>query len=131
MAVNLVNLESVGLARGTRQILRDVSLGVAHGDRIGVVGRNGSGKTTLLSGHARRQTVDTGRVAHAGGLRVGRLGQHDDLPAEPTVRTIVLGSRPEYEWAGDPRIRDVLANLLGAVPLNAVIGPLSGGERRR
>ena len=131
MAVNLVNLESVGLAHGTLQVFHDVSLGIARGDRIGVVGRNGSGKTTLLQVLARRQHVDRGRVTHTGGLRVGVLGQQDDLPAGQTVREVVLGDRAEHEWAGDARIREVLANLLVAVPLDAVIGPLSGGERRR
>ncbi|HEX6233387.1 MAG TPA: ABC-F family ATP-binding cassette domain-containing protein [Jiangellaceae bacterium] len=131
MAVNLVNLESVGLAHGTLQVFHDVSLGIARGDRIGVVGRNGSGKTTLLQVLARRQHVDRGRVTHTGGLRVGVLGQQDDLPAGQTVREVVLGDRAEHEWAGDARIREVLANLLGAVPLDAIIRPLSGGERRR
>ncbi len=131
MAVNLVNLESGGLAHGQHQILHGISLGVARGDRIGVVGRNGSGKTTLLNVLARRQSVDSGRVTHTGGLRVGQLGQHDNLTAERTVRAVVLGSRPEHEWAGDARIREVLANLLAVVPLDATIGPLSGGERRR
>jgi ABC transport system ATP-binding/permease protein len=131
MAVNLVNLESVTLAYGTRQILHEVSLGVAAGERIGVVGRNGGGKSTLLQVLARDVAPDSGRVTHAGGLRVGRLGQHDDLDPDETVRAAVVGDRPEHEWAGDARVRDVLANLLAAVPLDAVIGPLSGGERRR
>ena len=47
--LNLVNLERVHKAHGTTVILDDVSLGVAAGERIGVVGRNGGGKTTLLS----------------------------------------------------------------------------------
>src|SRR5829696_1647120 len=47
--LNLVNLERVHKAHGTAVILDDVSLGVAAGERIGVVGRNGGGKSTLLS----------------------------------------------------------------------------------
>src|SRR5437763_1284241 len=47
--LNLVNLERVHKAHGTTVILDDVSLGVAAGERIGVVGRNGGGKSTLLS----------------------------------------------------------------------------------
>ena len=45
---NLVNLESVSHAFGTRVLLDGVSLGVGAGEVIGVVGRNGDGKTTLL-----------------------------------------------------------------------------------
>ena len=48
MAVNLVNLENVTVAHGTRLLMDGVSLGVSEGDRIGIVGRNGGGKTTLL-----------------------------------------------------------------------------------
>ena len=70
MAVNLVNLENVRKAHGTTVVLDDVSLGVADGERIGVVGRNGSGKSTLLRVLADVERVDTGRVTHTGGLTV-------------------------------------------------------------
>ena len=66
---NLVNLEDVRLSYGTRALLDGVSLGIAEGERIGVVGRNGGGKTTLLEVLARRRTPDAGRVTHTGGLR--------------------------------------------------------------
>ena len=72
MAVNLVNLENVRKAHGTTVVLDDVSLGVADGERIGVVGRNGSGKSTLLRVLADAERVDAGRVTHTGGLTVGR-----------------------------------------------------------
>ena len=45
---NLINLEDVTVAHGTKLLLDKVSLGVSDDDRIGVVGRNGGGKTTLL-----------------------------------------------------------------------------------
>ena len=45
---NLLNLERVSKSYGVRPLLTDVSLGVAAGERIGIVGRNGDGKTTLL-----------------------------------------------------------------------------------
>ncbi|HEU0041932.1 MAG TPA: ATP-binding cassette domain-containing protein, partial [Jiangellaceae bacterium] len=128
---NLINLESVTKTYGTRHVLDGVSLGVAVGDRIGVVGRNGGGKSTLLRLLARREPADAGRVTHTGGLRVGRLGQHDDLDPKATVRHIVVGDRPEHDWAADPRIRDIIAHLVPQVSLDAVVGPLSGGERRR
>ncbi|MEV5411453.1 ABC-F family ATP-binding cassette domain-containing protein [Thermopolyspora sp. NPDC052614] len=129
--MNLVNLESVSHAYGPKPLLHEVSLGVEEGDRIGVVGRNGGGKTTLISVLAGRLTPDGGRVTHTRGLRIGFLSQGDDLDPERTVRDLVLGGRPEHEWAGDATIREILANLLGDVDLAAQAGTLSGGERRR
>ncbi|MFR9673477.1 ABC-F family ATP-binding cassette domain-containing protein [Streptomyces sp. TR06-5] len=138
MAVNLVNLEAVGKVYGTRALLDGVSLGVSEGDRIGVVGRNGDGKTTLIRILAQQEPSDTGRVTHAGGLRLGVLTQHDSLDPRATVRHEVLGDMAEHEWAGDPKIRDVLTGLFGGLGMpgfpdgpETVIGPLSGGERRR
>ncbi len=128
-AANLVNLENVGKAYGPRVLLGGVSLGVASGERIGVVGRNGDGKTTLVSILAGVTEPDTGRVTHGRDLRVGYLPQHDR--AEGTVRELVLGARPEHDWAGDPRAREVITALLPGVELNSPVGQLSGGERRR
>ncbi len=45
---NLVSLEAVTRSYSGDPVLADVSLGVAAGDRIGVVGKNGGGKSTLL-----------------------------------------------------------------------------------
>jgi ATP-binding cassette subfamily F protein uup len=128
---NLVNLEGVSKTYGTRTLLSDISLGLAVGERIGVVGRNGDGKTTLLRVLSRREAPDSGRVTHMRDLRLGMLPQHDHLDPAATVRSVVIGDRPEHVWAGDPRIRAVASALLGDVPLDATIGPLSGGERRR
>jgi len=126
---NLVNLESVSKAYRPLVLLDSVSLGVAAGERIGVVGRNGDGKTTLVSVLARAIEPDSGRVAHARGLRIGYLPQHDG--ADGTVREMVLGARPDYDWAGDARAREVMAALLPGVGLHAAAAQLSGGERRR
>ncbi|MBB1256599.1 ABC-F family ATP-binding cassette domain-containing protein [Streptomyces alkaliterrae] len=138
MAVNLVNLEAVGKAYALRTLLDGVSLGVNEGDRIGVVGRNGDGKTTLIHILARSEPADSGRVTHAGGLRLGLLSQQDSLDPKATIRHEVLGDMADHEWAGNARIRDVLTGLFGGLEpagfadgMDTVIGPLSGGERRR
>ncbi|MFF3565657.1 ABC-F family ATP-binding cassette domain-containing protein [Streptomyces sp. NPDC002574] len=138
MAVNLVNVESVSKVYGTRTLLDGISLGVSEGDRIGVVGRNGDGKTTLIRMLAKLEGPDSGRVTHTSGLRLGVLTQHDSLDPAATVRHEVIGDRPDHDWAGDAKIRDVLTGLFGGLDLpgfpqglETVIGPLSGGERRR
>jgi ATP-binding cassette subfamily F protein uup len=141
MPVNLVNLEDVTVAHGTRLLLDGVSLGVSDGDRIGVVGRNGGGKTTLLRTLTRAEEPNSGRVTHAGGLRVGVLTQDVRVDARLTAHAAVLGETAEHTWAGDARIREVLdgLGLLGdggragdeGIGLDSVVGTMSGGERRR
>jgi ATP-binding cassette subfamily F protein uup len=135
---NLVNIESVSKAYGTRTLLDGVSLGLAEGDRIGVVGRNGGGKSTLLKLLAKSEQPDAGRVVHSGGTHLAAVGQHDELDPAATIRAQLLGGRPEHEWAGQAQIRDVLTGLFGGIDapgfaqgLDTVVGPLSGGERRR
>lgn len=137
-AANLVNLEAVDKVYGTRALLDGISLGVAEGDRIGVVGRNGDGKTTLVRLLAKLEEPDAGRVTHTGGLTLGVLTQGDTLDPAATVRHEVVGDMADHEWAGDARVRDVLTGLFGGLDLpgfeqglDTVIGPLSGGERRR
>jgi len=132
MAVNLVNLENVTVAHGTRLLLDGVSLGVSEGDRIGVVGRNGGGKTTLLKTLIKTEEPHSGRVTHTGGLRVGVLTQDVRVDVTLTAHQAVLGETAEHTWAGDARVREVLDGLgLHDIGLDSVIGTMSGGERRR
>jgi ATP-binding cassette subfamily F protein uup len=137
-ARNLVNLKDVAKGFASRSVLRDVTLGVSAGDRIGIVGRNGDGKSTLLALVSGAQEADAGAVTRITGLDLGILGQGDDLDATQTIRAELVGGRADHEWAADARFRSVLDGLLGGVDitrfpqgLDTVIAPLSGGERRR
>ncbi|HLK94390.1 MAG TPA: ABC-F family ATP-binding cassette domain-containing protein [Nocardioidaceae bacterium] len=127
----LVGLESVTRSYGTRALLDRVSLGVAVGDRVGVVGRNGAGKSTLLHTLAGRQPPDGGRVVRRRNVGTGLLAQGDDLDPDATVRAAVLGGRRDHEWAADPTTREVVQTLLAGSGLDRSVGSLSGGERRR
>jgi ABC transport system ATP-binding/permease protein len=138
VARNLVNLKSVDKGYGSRSVLRDVTLGVSAGDRIGIVGRNGDGKSTLLALISGAEEADAGMVTRAGDLDLGILGQGDELDEAQTIRHELVGGRADHEWAADARFRSVLDGLLGGVDitrfpqgLDTVIAPLSGGERRR
>lgn len=130
-AANLVSLERVHKAYGVRPLLDGVSLGVGAGERIGVVGRNGDGKTTLLRLLGGLEEPDEGRISRNRGLHLGFLTQGDDLDPAATVRAAVLGDRADHEWAADTTTREVVEVLLAGVPLDRVVGGLSGGERRR
>jgi ATPase subunit of ABC transporter with duplicated ATPase domains len=128
---HLLGAEALHLEYPTTVVFDSVSLGVNEGDRIGIVGRNGDGKSSLLAMLAGRLEPDSGRVTVRGGVRIGVLDQADTLDDDLTIGSAVVGDRPEYEWAGDPRVRDVLAGLLGDLPWDAVLSTLSGGQRRR
>ncbi|HEX5406325.1 MAG TPA: ABC-F family ATP-binding cassette domain-containing protein [Pseudonocardiaceae bacterium] len=132
---NLVNLEAVHKSFGVRPLLDGVSLGVADGDRIGVVGLNGGGKTTLLEVLAGVEPPDDGRVSQTRGLRLAVVTQRSELDDRITVRQAVidpLGTSADHEWAADPRVRGVLNGLgIGALGMDTEVGTMSGGERRR
>ena len=127
----MLGCEKVRVDFPTKTVFESVSLGVDEGDRIGIVGRNGDGKSTLLSVMAGMLEPDEGRVLRNGAVRVGVLGQFDKLSDDDTVERAVVGDIPEYEWAGDARIRDIIAGLASDVPGDAKVGTLSGGQRRR
>jgi len=129
---NLVNLEDVTVAHGTKLLLDRVSLGIDDRDRIGVVGRNGGGKTTLLKTLLKVEEPHSGRVTHAGGLRVGMLTQDVRVDERLTAHQAILGDTAEHTWAGDARVREVLDGLgMHEVGLDAPVATMSGGERRR
>ena len=127
----LLGCEKARVEFPTKTVFEDVSLGLDEGDRIGVVGKNGDGKSTLLSLLAGIIEPDEGRVIRTRGVRVGVLGQADALSDDDTVEHAVVGDIPEYEWAGDARVRDIISGLAADIPWQGRVGDLSGGQRRR
>ena len=127
----LLGCEKARVEFPTKTVFEDVSLGLDEGDRIGVVGKNGDGKSTLLSLLAGIIEPDEGRVIRTRGVHVGVLGQADALSDDDTVEHAVVGDIPEYEWAGDARVRDIISGLAADIPWQGRVGDLSGGQRRR
>ncbi len=128
---HLLGAEAVHLEYPTQVVFESVTVGVGDGDRIGIVGRNGDGKSSLLGLLTGQLRPDSGRVTQRSGLRVGAVGQTDTLDSTSTVGWTLVGDRPEHEWAGDARTRDVVSGLVADIDWNAAIGTLSGGQRRR
>lgn len=127
----LFGCEGVHLEYPTKKVLDNVTLGVHEGDRIGIVGQNGDGKSTLLGVLASTVEPEDGLVRRTRGLRIGMLAQRDSLDDEATVERAVVGDTPEYVWAGDARVREVIAALIADIDWQAQVGTLSGGQRRR
>jgi len=128
---HLLGAEQIALDFPTKTVFESVTIGIDEGDRIGIVGRNGDGKSTLLRIFAGRLQPDSGRVTTRGGVTIGMLDQTDVLDQEGTVGRAIVGDMQDYEWAGDAKIRDVIAGLVADIPWDAVVGTLSGGQRRR
>ena len=70
---------------GPDTILENVSLSVARGERIGIVGRNGGGKTTLLKAILGIEQPASGNIHIAKGIRIGYLSQIQSIDESQTV----------------------------------------------
>ncbi|MDR1441164.1 MAG: ABC-F family ATP-binding cassette domain-containing protein [Bifidobacteriaceae bacterium] len=128
---HLIGAEAISISFTGDPVLQDVSLGLAEGDRIGIVGRNGEGKSTLMALLAGTLEPDQGRVTMRAGIQVGGLDQADDLPSGASLRQVVVGDQPDHLWATRPRAREVINALIGDLDLAQPVDQLSGGQRRR
>ena len=115
----------------TKEVFNSVTVGLNEGDRIGIVGRNGDGKSTLMKILTKQLVPDVGRITWRGNLQVGVLTQVDEIDPNLSVAMAVVGDRPQFEWASDPKIRDVLKGLVADLDWDQSVGSLSGGQRRR
>ncbi|MGZ5827158.1 MAG: ABC transporter ATP-binding protein [Xanthobacteraceae bacterium] len=75
IALSRVNL-SLGRCAGRVHILKDISLSIANGEAVGLVGPSGSGKSTLLMVMAGLERIDSGSIIVAG-ADIGNLGEDD------------------------------------------------------
>src|SRR6476661_1416257 len=130
----VIEADHVGKSFGERQIIRDFSLRIQRGDRIGVVGPNGAGKTTLLKLLTGELQPDTGTVALAKTLSGIVIDQQRKLMApSKRVRDVLAHGGDWIEVRGHKKhIKGYLKEFLFDPALaDAPIGSLSGGERSR
>ena len=130
-------VEAKGIAKsfGDTPIVRDFSIRIQRGDRIGLVGPNGAGKTTLLKMLVGELAPDTGTVALGANLAMATLDQgREVLDANTSVRDTLTGGRGDSVFVGGQTrhvvgyMRDFLfAPEQSGTPVSA----LSGGERGR
>src|SRR6266446_4158364 len=98
----LLTANDLALAYGHQRLLEAVTLSVAPGEKVGLVGRNGSGKTSLLKILAGHQNADAGDVSRRRGLRIGYLPQEFELDDSRSVReNIEAGAVDLMKWLQD------------------------------
>ena len=130
----VIDAEHVTKSFGERAIIKDFSLRIQRGDRIGLVGANGAGKTTLLRLLTKEIAPDSGTVSHAKTLSGIVIDQQRRLmdPAK-RVRDVLAEGGDWIEVRGVKKhIKGYLKEFLFAPELTeAPIASLSGGERSR
>ena len=83
--ISYLQIENLTKSFGDLVLLENTSLGVAEGQRIGLIAKNGSGKTTLLNIIAGKEGYDSGTISFRRDLRVGYLEQDPQYPEGLTV----------------------------------------------
>ena len=130
----VIDAEHVSKGFEGRTIIRDFTLRVQRGDRIGIVGANGAGKTTLLKLLTGELPPDSGKVSQAKTLSGIVIDQQRKL-MEPskTVRDVLAHGGDWIEVRGHKKhIKGYLKEFLFDPSLTeALVGSLSGGERSR
>lgn len=102
--MNILSAEGISKSYSEKILFNNISLGIAEGDKIGLIGINGTGKSTLLKVIAGLETTDTGRIIKGNIVRVGYLEQSPSFDAGTTVlEQVFAGPTPimqllrEYE----------------------------------
>lgn len=131
----LVALEEQGAGYAEKNVLDPVSLSLAPGDRVAILGRNGAGKSTLTRLIAGELEGRGGRRVEAPDLRVGYFAQHqlEQLDTRSTAFEHVrrLGG-PAFERAPEQAVRDLLAGFgFRGDRVFEPVAPFSGGEKAR
>ena len=130
----VIDAKYISKAYGDRTIIRDLSLRVTRGDRIGIVGRNGAGKTTLIKLLTGELAPDSGTIRLAKTLDGVVIDQQRKLMApEKTIRDVLADGGDWIEVLGAKKhvVGYLKEFLFDGNMVDAKIGTLSGGERSR
>lgn len=127
----LLAAEHIEKNYGMKRLIRDASLYLDTGDKVGIIGINGTGKSTLLRVLARVEEPDSGTVQVFPNVQVSYMPQNPDMDADATVLEQVFRDLPsEYRTVADYEARTMLTRL-GLNDHDQKIGTLSGGQRKR
>lgn len=129
----LLSCQSLSKTFGSRPLFSDVSMGVAQGERVGMIGPNGSGKSTLLKLLAGLESADTGGLTQRRDLHVGYVPQADTFPEGATVSSVVTAAvLPSCHDEHEAEVRaSVVLSRVGFTRFDQPAVELSGGWRKR
>ena len=131
----VIEAERIGKSYDGKPVVRDFSLRVMRGDRIGVIGANGAGKTTLINLLTGALAPDSGEIRIGANVLMASLDQkRTSLKATTTLVDALTGGGSDYVTINGER-RHVIGYmrdfLFGPEQARTPIEKLSGGERGR
>jgi len=134
LANRVIELRDVTMDLGGRTLFQNVSLNLAAGERLGIVGRNGLGKSTLLRVMLGQLEPTTGEVEIGARTEINYVDQNRLLLDDAKTVWEEVGEGSEYVRLGEENItlRGYLRRFLFTEErINTKINQLSGGERSR
>jgi len=127
----LLSAEKITKSYSDKILLKDISLYLNVGDKIGVVGVNGTGKSTFLKIIAQVEEPDSGIISKNPGVRIEYLQQNPEWNEDLTILEHVLqGSSSDSKYKKDYEAKAILTKL-GIEEFDKQISCLSGGQKKR
>lgn len=127
----LLSAEHISINYGIKELVKDASLYLEPGDKIGVIGINGTGKSTLLRCLAGAEQPDSGVVTRFPNVQVVFLAQNPPMEETNTVLQQVFASQNDAYREIHQYEAVSMLNKLGIPDPEAAVGTLSGGQRKR
>lgn len=128
---HLIDIEHLTLGYGEHVVLKDVTLTIRSGDRVGVLGVNGAGKSTLIKAIAGTLEPMSGTLRRGQGLVIGYFAQHqlEQLDLESTPLEVFKHKAPAVR---EQELRDWLGRFRFSGDFaDTKIRTFSGGEKAR
>jgi ATP-binding cassette subfamily F protein uup len=127
----LMSAHQLSHSFASRNLFRQVSLGLFEGDRVGLVGPNGAGKSTLLKILAREIRPDQGEVTYRRGLKIGYLPQTPQFKAGETLMDALVSKASDPHEALSSAYMWISKLGLDQFEPQIPVEQLSGGWKKR
>jgi ABC transport system ATP-binding/permease protein len=131
MTLIILTAEQLNKSYVERPLLKDVSLTISEGDKIGIIGVNGTGKSTFLKIIAGVELPDSGKITAAGGMHIGYLPQNPVFEKHSSVWEQVLANAAEGKTEVQEYECKAILTKLGITDFEKDVNLLSGGQKKR